>query len=53
LQSEWPHDWPLIVGVVARYYGGGFDKAEALTLAELRWWHNIACDIEERAKAER
>jgi hypothetical protein len=50
LRSEWPPDWPLIVGAVARYYGGGFAPAEALTLSELRWWHNVAAEIERRAR---
>lgn len=48
-RSEWPDDWPLIVAAVARYYGGGFDKAEALTLGELRWWHNCAAELERLA----
>lgn len=48
-RSEWPEDWPLIVGSVARYYGGGFGKAERLTLSELRWQFNLAVEIERRA----
>lgn len=42
----------MIVGAVARYYGGGFVQAEALTLAELRWWHNVAAEIERRARED-
>lgn len=51
-RSEWPEDWPLIVAAVARYYGGGFASAEALTLGELRWWHNCAAELERRAREE-
>lgn len=51
-EAEWPDDWRLIVAAVARYYGGGFDKAEELTLSELRWWHNSAAELERRAREE-
>lgn len=35
--------------MVARYYGAGFRQVETLTLAELRFWHNAAAELEERA----
>ncbi|WP_281409313.1 hypothetical protein [Microvirga terricola] len=37
---------------VAKYYGGGCPPIDAMTVDDLRFWHNAGAALEERIRAE-
>lgn len=51
-EGAWPSDWRLILVGLVRYASGGFREVEAMTLDELRFWHNAASEMEKAVAAE-